>query len=48
MQMLLCRLLLSAETFAEFTQEMKINRPIVRIIIKPAPILPSTLRLCLL
>lgn len=38
-QMLLCRLLLSAETFAESTQEMKINRPIGRrIFIKPVPI----------
>lgn len=48
MQMLLCRLLPSAETFAESTQEMKINSPNGRIFIKTAPIFPSTLRLCLL
>lgn len=48
MQMLLCRLLLSAEQFAESTQEIKISRPIGRLFIKPCPISPSTLRPCLL
>lgn len=48
MKTLLCRLLLSAEKFAESTQEIKISRPIGKIFIKPSPISPSTLRPCLL
>lgn len=47
MQMLLLRLLLSAEKFAESTQEIKISRPIERIFIKPSPISFSTPKPCL-
>lgn len=48
MQILWCRLLLSAEKSAESTQEIKISRPFGRIFIKPSPIPPSTLGPCLL